>query len=44
VSGPQLVVSADDVEGRVRESQRRFGFERYTTRWQDVIAGFVALS
>ncbi|MGO9124380.1 MAG: Gfo/Idh/MocA family protein [Terriglobales bacterium] len=35
---PKLVVCADEVEERAREAQQRFGFERYTTRWQDVIA------
>ena len=34
----KLLVCADDVEARAREGQERFGFERYTTRWQDVIA------
>src|SRR6202049_3931695 len=33
-----LVVCADEVEERAKEAQKRFGFERYTTRWQDVIA------
>jgi predicted dehydrogenase len=33
----KFVVCADDVEARARETQQRFGFERYTTRWQDVI-------
>ncbi len=35
---PKLIVCADDVEERAQEAQERFGFERYTTRWQDVIA------
>src|SRR5713101_7062615 len=34
----KLIVCADDVEGRAKEAQERFGFERITTRWQDVIA------
>lgn len=34
---PRLVICADDVEARAKEAQDRFGFERYTTRWQDVI-------
>lgn len=34
----KLVVCADDVEERAREAQERFGFEGYTTRWQDVMA------
>jgi predicted dehydrogenase len=34
----KLVVCADDVEERAREAQERFGFEGYTTRWQNVIA------
>jgi predicted dehydrogenase len=33
-----LVVCADDVESRAKEAQERFGFERITARWQDVIA------
>lgn len=33
-----LVVCADDVESRAKEAQERFGFQRITTRWQDVIA------
>jgi predicted dehydrogenase len=35
---PKLMVCADDVEERAQEAQQRFGFERITTRWQDVIA------
>jgi predicted dehydrogenase len=35
---PKLVVCADDVEARNREAQERFGFERCTARWQDVLA------
>ena len=35
---PKLIVCADDIEARAKEAQERFGFERYTTRWQDVIA------
>jgi predicted dehydrogenase len=34
----RLVVCADEVEERAKEAQKRFGFERYTTSWQDVIA------
>lgn len=34
----KLIVCADEVEDRAREAQRRFGFGRYTARWQDVIA------
>src|ERR1700720_329804 len=34
---PKLIVCADDIEARAKEAQERFGFERYTTRWQDVI-------
>src|SRR6202521_775502 len=34
----KLVVCADDVEARAKEAHERFGFERHTTRWQDVIA------
>jgi predicted dehydrogenase len=33
-----LIVCADEVGERAREAQQRFGFGRYTTRWQDVIA------
>ena len=35
---PKLVVCADDVEARAKEARERFGFERSTTRWQDVLA------
>ena len=35
---PRLIVCADEDEIRAREACQRFGFERYTTRWQDVIA------
>jgi predicted dehydrogenase len=35
---PKLIVCADDVEERATQAQARFGFERVTTRWQDVIA------
>jgi predicted dehydrogenase len=34
----KLVVCADDVEARSREAQERFGFERCTTSWRDVVA------
>ena len=34
---PKLMVCADDVEARANEAQDRFGFERCTTRWQDVM-------
>ena len=34
----KLVVCADEVDERAKEAKRRFGFESYTTRWQDVIA------
>lgn len=33
----KLVVCADEVEARAQEAKDRFGFERCTTRWQDVI-------
>jgi len=33
----RLVVCADDVESRAREAQQRFGFSRFTARWQDVV-------
>ena len=35
---PKLIVCADDVEARATEAQKRFGFERHTVRWQDVVA------
>lgn len=35
---PKLVVCADDVEARAAKAKERFGFERQTTYWQDVIA------
>jgi predicted dehydrogenase len=34
---PRLVICADEVEGRAGEAQERFGFERSTTRWQEVL-------
>jgi predicted dehydrogenase len=34
----ELIICADEVEERAKEAQERFGFERHTTRWQDVIA------
>jgi predicted dehydrogenase len=33
----QLIICADEIEARAKEAQERFGFKRYTTRWQDVI-------
>lgn len=35
---PRLILCADPVESRARTAQRRFGFERYTTDWQEIIA------
>lgn len=35
---PRLVVCADAVEARTQAAQQRFGFERYTTDWREVIA------
>jgi len=34
---PRLVICADNVEARAKESKERFGFEQYTTHWQEVI-------
>lgn len=34
----RLVICADDVEARAREAQERFGFERCTTDWKEVVA------
>ncbi len=34
---PRLVACADEVEARAREGKERFGFERYTTNWQEVV-------
>ena len=34
---PELIVCADDIEVRAQEAHQRFGFERYTTRWQHVV-------
>jgi len=34
----KLLICADEVEERAKEAKERFGFETYTTRWQDVIA------
>jgi predicted dehydrogenase len=35
---PRLVVCADEVPERAREARERFGFERQTTHWPNVIA------
>jgi predicted dehydrogenase len=35
---PRLVICADEVETRGREAQERFGFERYTIDWRQVIS------
>ena len=35
---PELVVCADDVENRARDAQDRFGFQRASTNWREVIA------
>jgi predicted dehydrogenase len=35
---PRLVVCADPIEARADAAERRFGFERSTTDWRDVIA------
>ncbi len=35
---PRLIVCADDVESRARRAQQRFGFERTTGDWREVIA------
>ncbi len=35
---PRLIVCADPVEARALAAQQRFGFERYTTDWREVIA------
>ncbi|GAC1356974.1 MAG: Gfo/Idh/MocA family oxidoreductase [Ktedonobacteraceae bacterium] len=35
---PHLLVCADAVEARAQAAQQRFGFERYTTDWREVIA------
>jgi hypothetical protein len=35
---PTLIACADEVEGRAKEGRERFGFERHTTHWQEVIA------
>jgi len=34
---PRLIVCADDVETRARQANERFGFERHTTDWKQVI-------
>jgi predicted dehydrogenase len=33
----KLVVCADEVAARAKETQQRFGFERHTDRWRDVV-------
>lgn len=35
---PRLIVCADPVEARAQAAQQRFGFERYTADWHDVLA------
>ncbi len=35
---PRLVICADEVEARAREGKERFGFERSTAEWQQVVA------
>ena len=35
---PRLVMCADDVEARAKQSQQMLGFEKYTLDWRDVIA------
>jgi predicted dehydrogenase len=35
---PKLVICADGVEERARAAQQRFGFQRFTTDWRQVIA------
>jgi predicted dehydrogenase len=35
---PRLVTCADDVGERGQQAQERFGFEKHTLRWEDVIA------
>jgi predicted dehydrogenase len=34
---PRLVICSDNIESRARDAQRRLGFERSTTNWQEVI-------
>ena len=34
---PRLVVCVDPVESRAQAAQARFGFERYSTNWRDVL-------
>ncbi len=34
---PRLLICADDVAARAREAQERFGFEKCTTHWQEVL-------
>lgn len=35
---PRLIMCADPIESRAQAAQQRFGFERATTDWHDVIA------
>ena len=35
---PRLIICADEVADRSREAKDRFGFERQTSNWQEVIA------
>lgn len=34
---PHLIICADAVEARAKEAQERFGFQHFTTDWQDVM-------
>jgi predicted dehydrogenase len=35
---PRLVICADEVQARARDAQERFGFEKCTTDWRQVLA------
>jgi predicted dehydrogenase len=35
---PRLVICADEVAERAREARERFGFEKHTTSWPEVVA------
>lgn len=35
---PRLIICSDTVEKRAQDSQRRLGFEQYTTNWHEVLS------
>ena len=35
---PKLIICADELQSRARKARQRFGFERHSTRWEDVVS------